>query len=106
MFGDLSGIFDMFESFSKDLFSASLEEAKASAKAAQAQVVKLQKQQRAIEKLVANYRATMAKQAKAAKKQQEAWNKAARKRAKDAIPGLYGGPPLVTAPMAPDRRRA
>ena len=106
MFEDLSKFVDIVAEFSRDLFGAQLEEAQAEAKAAQARVSKLKKQQRAIDKMIANYRAVTAKLAKEGKRQQEKWNKAARKRAKDAIPGLYGGPPLVTAPMAPDRRRA
>lgn len=105
MFGDLSKYFAMFEGFAKDMFAATIEAAEAEAKSSVANVAKLKKQKAAIERFIAKYRADLAKSAKDAKRAQEKWNKQARKRAKDAIPGMYGGAPLVSAAFPPDRRK-
>jgi len=79
MLGDLKGIFAMIETFAGDLFAADIESAKADAAAAQARVRKLEKQRKAIDSLMARYRASVAKTDKAQKEWQHKYKKNLRK---------------------------
>jgi phage-related minor tail protein len=99
MLGDLKGVFEMVEIFSQDMLSANIEAAEMEAKASLAQVTKLKKQQKAVAKIMAKYRASLAE----SEKRQEKWQREANKRMKK-LPKMPPYPVGVTTAFAGERR--
>ena len=107
MLSDMKGLFAMLESFALNTFSASIEAAEADSKAADAaarataaQVTKLKRQKKAVEEIMAKYRASLAK----ADKEREKWAREANKRARK-MPKMPPYPIGVTEAFVPGKER-
>jgi phage-related minor tail protein len=110
MLNDMKGLFAMLETFATSTFSASIEAAEADSKAAEAaarataaQVKKLKRQKKAVEQIMAKYRASLAKADAAREKWQREANKRMKKMPK-IPPFPMGGVTEAFVPPAAARR--
>jgi hypothetical protein len=78
MLGELSGVFELVGQFAEDMFQADIDRAKVEVESAKAELARLEARKRATDKLMARYRASVAK----VKADQDKWQREANKRLK------------------------
>jgi|SRR5579864_7343703 len=102
MLGELSGVFEMVGQFADDLFQADVDRARLEVDHAKADLARLERRQSAARKLMAKYRASVAK----VKADQEKWAREAKKRMKKMpIVPPYPLGSVTTAFAAPGKER-